>query len=210
VKPGSPTEVRQATHDQRLRTVGGTLAGNLKRRRQAAALSHAELAELAGIAKGTVSAIESGEANPTVDTIYALAAALGCPMADLLTDAPDPMLVERPAADETVKIGALSGQLLQRFTPTGPVEVFEIRLDGSRMRRSQPHATGVYEHVWVAKGRVELGPSDAPFELGQGDYVCFAGWCEHHYKALEPPVVLLMLLSFARSVPTVPVLRHLS
>jgi quercetin dioxygenase-like cupin family protein len=67
--------------------------------------------------------------------------------------------------------------------------------------RSHPHAHGVYEHVWVADGRVRLGPDQDPFDLEAGDYVCFPGWHEHTYRPLAPPVRLLMLLSYARAVP---------
>jgi transcriptional regulator with XRE-family HTH domain len=181
--------------------LGPALAANARRRREAAGLSLAQLAEQAGIAKGTVSAIEAGEANPTVDTVYALAAALGCPMADLLAGAPDPMLVEVRGGGPPRRIGALEGRLLQRFAPTGPVEVIEVTLTDRATTRSRPHAHGVYEHVWVADGRIELGPADDPFELEAGNYVCFPGWQEHAYRPLAPPVRLLMLLSYVRALP---------
>jgi transcriptional regulator with XRE-family HTH domain len=190
-------------------SVSGALAANLRQRRDAAGLSLAELADLAGIAKGTVAAIEGGQANPTVDTVYALATALGCSMPDLLAGAPDPMLVEHRGPGTLERVGALDVRLLQRFTPNGPVEVYEASLANRRPRSSEPHARGVYEHVWVIAGRVELGPSEDPYELGPGDYVCFAGWREHHYRAIDPEVRMLLMLSYSRPLPEVPVLRHL-
>lgn len=195
---------------EQARTLGTALAANVRRRRDAAGLSLAQLAALAGTAKGTVVAIEAGRANPTVDTVYALAAALGCQMADLLAGAPDPMLTEVRAGGEARRFGAVDARLLQRFAPTGPVEVFEVRLPDRVTRRSPPHAQGVYEHVWVAEGRVRVGPADAPFDLDPGDYVCFAGWQQHHYRARDAPARLLMLLSYVRPAAEVPVLRHLS
>jgi transcriptional regulator with XRE-family HTH domain len=192
----------------RARAVGGALAANLRRRRDAAGLSLVELAELAGTAKGTVSAIEAGQANPTVDTVYALAAALGCTMADLLVDSPDPMVVEVRSSAPRERIGEFDGRLLQRFAPTGPVEIYEIAIADRKLRRSRPHAHGVYEHIWVAAGRIRLGPVGETFDLDAGDYVCFPGWHHHEYRALARPTRLLMLLSYARTVPEVPVLRH--
>lgn len=191
-------------------TLGTALAANVRRRRDAAGLSLAQLAELAGTAKGTVVAIEAGRANPTVDTVYALAAALGCQMADLLAGAPDPMLTEVRGGGETQRFGAVDARLLQRFAPTGPVEVFEVPLRDRTTRPSPPHAQGVYEHVWVAAGRVRVGPADTPIDLDAGDYVCFAGWQPHQYRALKAPARLLMLLSYVRPAAEVPVLRHLS
>lgn len=194
----------------RTATVSGALAANLRHRRDAAGFSLAELADLAGIAKGTVAAIEGGQANPTVETVYALAAALGCSMSDLLSGSPDPMLMERRGPGRLERLGALDVRLLHRFTPSGPVEVYEAALDSTELRRSEPHARGVYEHVWVVAGSVQLGPTEAPFHLGAGDYVCFPGWLEHHYRAYEVPVRMLLMLSYARPVPEVPVLRHLA
>lgn len=127
-----------------------------------------------------------------------------------MSDTPDPMLVERRATGQLERIGAVDGRLLQRFTPTGPVEVYEIVLAERGTRRSSPHPRGVYEHVWVAQGKILLGPPDDPLDLAAGDYVCFAGWHEHIYRPTERPVKMLMLLSYVRPVPEVPVLRHLA
>jgi transcriptional regulator with XRE-family HTH domain len=198
------------SNQHRTRTVGASLAANLRRRRDAAGLSLVELAELAGTAKGTVSAIEAGKANPTVETVYAVAAALGCTMADLLADTPDPMIVEIRGPARSERIGEFDGRLLQRFAPTGPVEIYEISVNDRKLRRSRPHAHGVYEHIWVADGRVQLGPVDQIVELDAGDYVCFPGWHDHQYRVLVRPARLLMLLSYTRTVPEVPVLRHLA
>ena len=187
--------------------LGPALAANVRRRRDAAGLSLAELADAAGIAKGSVAAIEGGRANPTVETISALARALGCTPGDLLTDTPDPMLVEVRATQALEPVGAVDGRVLQRFTPTGPVEVYEIVLPEPGTRRSEPHPRGVYEHVWVAQGAITLGRLDDPHHLSTGDYVCFAGWHEHVYETTEAPARLLMLLSYVRSVP---VLAHRS
>ena len=43
-----------------------------------------ELSRRSGVARNTITALERGEGNPTVDTLYALADALGVPLAALL------------------------------------------------------------------------------------------------------------------------------
>ena len=60
------------------------LGANLRRARQRAGLTQAELAQRAGLAQPAISLIEAGQANPTVQTIQQLADALGCPLAELL------------------------------------------------------------------------------------------------------------------------------
>jgi len=46
------------------------------------------LAEQAGVAKSTVSLIERGQGNPSIDTVWALASALGVPFTSLFHDEP--------------------------------------------------------------------------------------------------------------------------
>jgi transcriptional regulator with XRE-family HTH domain len=60
------------------------LGANVRRVRQRAGLTQAELAQRAGLAQPAISLIEAGQANPTVQTLQLLADALGCALADLL------------------------------------------------------------------------------------------------------------------------------
>jgi transcriptional regulator with XRE-family HTH domain len=60
------------------------LGANLRRARQRAGLTQAELAQRAGLAQPAISLIEAGQANPTVQTLQQIADALGCSLADLL------------------------------------------------------------------------------------------------------------------------------
>lgn len=53
-------------------------------RRAAAGLSPEALARAAGVSPAAVRKIESGENAPSLGTLYALAAALGCEVRDLL------------------------------------------------------------------------------------------------------------------------------
>lgn len=57
---------------------------HLKRERERAEISQAELAKKAGVAQQTISAIETGERrNPGIETMRLLAEALGCRLTDL-------------------------------------------------------------------------------------------------------------------------------
>src|SRR5438105_13004998 len=68
--------------------VQGVLAANLRRLRIARHLSLSELARATGVSKATLSGIENGRANPTVDTLAGLAAALRVSLAELLAELP--------------------------------------------------------------------------------------------------------------------------
>ena len=65
------------------------VAASLKRERTRAGLSLTELARRAGIGKSTLSQLESGEGNPSVETLWALSTALGVQFSALL-DSPIP------------------------------------------------------------------------------------------------------------------------
>lgn len=63
----------------------------LREKREESRLSQAELARISGVKQQTISSIESDQhANPTIQTVIALAKALGCEVADLVaTDQED-------------------------------------------------------------------------------------------------------------------------
>lgn len=63
------------------------IGGNLRRLRQGRGLSQSALAAALGRARTTVCRWETGERMPTVPALLALAAALGCDPAELLTGA---------------------------------------------------------------------------------------------------------------------------
>src|SRR5699024_7406670 len=64
------------------------LQARRKRERLRAGLSLSEVARRAGIGKSTMSGLETGTGNPSLETLWALAAALDIPLARLLDPPP--------------------------------------------------------------------------------------------------------------------------
>ena len=64
------------------------LAANLRRLRIARRLSLSELARATGMSKATLSSVESGRSNPTIETLAALAGALRVALGELLEEPP--------------------------------------------------------------------------------------------------------------------------
>src|SRR4051812_49584751 len=60
------------------------IAFSLRREREHAGLSLSELAKRAGIAKSTLSQLETGSGNPSVETLWALGVALDVPFSRLV------------------------------------------------------------------------------------------------------------------------------
>lgn len=62
------------------------LAQNIRLRRNAAGLSQACLAARTGLSQTWISRLESGNANPTIETLQILAEVMAVPVSDLLLE----------------------------------------------------------------------------------------------------------------------------
>jgi transcriptional regulator with XRE-family HTH domain len=159
------------------------------------------------VARGTLVQLERGEGNPTVDTLYALANALGVPLAELLapSDHEPDVHVVRAGTGPSVPGGATEAELLERFERPGLFgELYAIRFVPGGVRLSQPHPLGVVEHLHLHTGHVRVGPADAPVELGPGDYARYDASVPHIYEALGGAAsgTLMMLTPAPGRVPS--------
>jgi transcriptional regulator with XRE-family HTH domain len=138
-------------------------------------LSLSLLAARAGIGKGSLSELEAGRRNPTLDTLYAVARPLGVPLAALLEDE-DGALVADP--------GVVARRLRVREEPEGTVEVYLLTLDPGAVRSSPAHTAGVEEQVVVLGGRLELDCAGGAVVLGVGEHHRFAADRPHRYRVM--------------------------
>ena len=165
-----------------------TIAAALRRERERVGLSLTEVARRAGIAKSTLSQLESGTGNPSVETLWALGVALGVPISQLV-DPPQPQVRVVRAGDGpriTSEHAQYAGILLAAGSPHSRRDVYVVEQEPGPVRQADPHIPGSIEHLIVARGRMRVGPAEAPVEVGPGDYVSFRGDVAHSYEALEP------------------------
>ncbi|KAE9677256.1 helix-turn-helix domain-containing protein, partial [Enterobacteriaceae bacterium TzEc077] len=78
------------------------IAKGLTRERQRAGLSLAEVARRAGVAKSTLSQLEAGQGNPSIETLWALCVALNIPFARLMEEPSNQVQVIRCGDGPTV------------------------------------------------------------------------------------------------------------
>lgn len=164
------------------------IAHSLRAERDRVGLSLTELAKRAGIAKSTLSQLESGAGNPSVETLWALGVALGVPFSRLV-DPPTPAVRVLRAGDGPSVASERAnfvGTLLASCPPGARRDMYVITLEPGPARVADPHIPGTVEHMTVASGRLRTGPEDSPVELGPGDYATFPGDVPHRYEALEP------------------------
>ncbi len=168
--------------------LGSRIGRSLRRERESAAISISELARRASVSKATVSQLENGTGNPSVETLWALGDALGIPFA-VLVDQPAnvPTLIRGDGLDGVPSAAApYSATLLSASPPGARRDLYIIRAEPGEPRRSLPHHAGTTEHVVLMSGSARIGPADAPIELFPGDYLTYAGDDAHVFEALKP------------------------
>jgi len=164
------------------------IAAALRRERERAGLTLSEVARRAGLAKSTLSQLESGTGNPSVETLWSLGVALGVPFSQLV-DPPAPQVrVVRAGEGAAIHAdrAAFVSTLLSAGSPHARRDLYVIALEPGSLRSAEPHIPGSVEHIVVAAGRMRAGPLDALIELAPGDYATFRGDIPHSYEALEP------------------------
>lgn len=130
------------------------IARSLVRERQRTGLSLAEIARRAGIAKSTLSQLEAGNGNPSLETLWSLCVALDIPFARLLEpQVQKTQVIRRGEGTKVVAEQAHYQAILLAACPPGA-------------RRD------IYPAVDAAGGRPDL--SSASAGVG-GTYYCYAG-----------------------------------
>ncbi|MFS1301073.1 helix-turn-helix domain-containing protein [Streptosporangium longisporum] len=172
--------------------------------REERGMSLSALARAAGVGKATLSGLENGTRNPTLETLWAITAELGVPMA---------MAIGAPAAGTGTAGGgsvsegtpvvqgtAVGGTLLQVFEDESVTyELYRLVICAGTPQVSPAHHEGVTEHVTVFAGTLSAGPVGAPMRAGPGEHVSWRSDVPHSYVALgEQEVHASLLMRYPR------------
>lgn len=171
------------------------IAKSLVRERARTGLSLAEIARRAGIAKSTLSQLEAGNGNPSLETLWALCVALDIPFARLLEPQPNKTQVIRRGEGTKVIAEQANYQatLLATCPPGARRDIYLLTTQPGADRISHPHPPGSIEHIIVTQGRALVGLTAAPEELNAGDYICYPADEPHLFKALDPDTLAILV-----------------
>lgn len=163
------------------------VGARIREARERKMISLSALARDAGIGKATLSQLEAGERNPTLETLYAICGPLGIPLS---------VLVGEGGGSEAVAAGGMRAVLLDlRHRPDGAtVEVFRLEFPAGAKHSSPAHGAAVTEHLVVTSGvvRVRLGGSVV---VAAGDSTTWTSSRKHSYAAVGGPAEAVLVMT---------------
>jgi transcriptional regulator with XRE-family HTH domain len=180
------------------------VGATVRRLRAAQGLTLADVAGMAAISPGMLSRLEHGDVSPSLDTLAALAEALGTNCAALLRDPEhslsDAQLVRKGEGLEVVRRGTRRGHTYHLLaSDRGPKRVFEPYLvtltDKSEVFPEFDHP-GV-EFIHILEGSLRYRHGSESYLLKPGDSLTFRGDVPHGPdKLLKLPVRMLSIIIY--------------
>jgi len=177
-------------------TPNALIAKAVCRERENAGLSLSALAKKANLSKSTLSQLESGQGNPNIETLWAIAYALDVPFSYLFEVAEPDIALIRVDEGELIdsSMTDLTAALLASCPPNAHRDLYRVHLKKGEARKAVPHPKGSVEHVIVIDGQLQVGPADRPEVLGAGDYFRYPGDEQHLYKAVSDEATFILVM----------------
>jgi transcriptional regulator with XRE-family HTH domain len=166
------------------------VARNIRRLRRERGFSIGELSRRSGLSKQTLSKVEQGDGNPTVDTLAALGKALDVAPRQLLTEWGSAVYVQRGDDGLWQEHDGWSERMLDQTYGSGYVHTLMMRLERGKPCAPVPgHSLGTLHHIYVFSGTLRTGPVEDQVELSAGDFARFPGDVPHQHTCLSERVV---------------------
>lgn len=175
--------------------VTNRLAQTVRAHRESRGWSLGHLAEKAGLSKTSLSKIETGLGNPSLDVLCRIAQALTLPVGTLLAEDEHPQL-QVIRSDEGQIIQSDSGLCARPLLIEGRnqrTELYELVLPPDMIYHSVAHSPGTEEVIFCLAGDLSLGPIGQTVALQPGDTVWFAADLPHLYESSAGARALLLM-----------------
>jgi transcriptional regulator with XRE-family HTH domain len=185
----------------------------IRRLRSAQGLTLADVAERAQISQGMLSRLETGAVSPSLETLAAVAKAIGADIATLFRDLDarksDAQLVKKGEGLEVVRRGTKRGHTYHLLSADrGPRKLFEPFLitlnDESEIFPDFEHPGT--EMIYMLEGSLRYRHGDESYLLKVGDTLTFSGEVPHGPQTLiRLPIRFLSVIVYG--APNDPVIK---
>lgn len=161
-------------------SASSNLAANLRALRDLRGMTQARLAQLSGVPRPTLATLESGSANPTLQVLVSVAAALQVSVEELIAPPRSGARLYRSDELPVRTRGPVTvRQLVPDTIPGVQLERLEMK-PGGRLS-GVPHTPGTREFLCVEAGCVALSAAGESWQLSPGDVLAFRGDQRHGY-----------------------------
>lgn len=156
-------------------------SSNLRDARVRGGLTQDALARLSGVPRSTISNVESGEGNPTLHVISALADALRLSIDELLSP---PWKGSEVFRADDIPVQRRGAAVIQKLLPHGipGMEIDRMTLGRGARLTGTPHRAGTHEYLYCECGKLILHVAGESLTLEPGDLVAFPGDQRHSYR----------------------------
>lgn len=162
------------------------LGENITHLRKKSRLNQAQLSMLADIPRSTIAHLESGTANPALDTLLKVAQALKVSIEEL-TSPPRPQCYLLRGADVPYEVRGMEGARIASLLPekVAGFQMERVCLGPERMFVGTPHSPGTREYFLCLTGKIQIIVAGENFILEGNDILSFSGDFRHVYKNLS-------------------------
>jgi len=171
------------------------LGERIRALRQRHGLSISAVARATELSKTSISTIEAGTGNPSLETLWRIANALGVTLGALFEKSTEATVtvVRRSAGPSFVSRSGVRGRLISPAGAQRRTEVLEITFDRAATYASEPHGPGTEELLICTEGEITTGPSSSPVLVGEGDAVTFTADVAHRYSSDGPARAIIVM-----------------
>lgn len=161
---------------------GSYLAENLKAFRMKRNYTQEDFSKLSGLARSTITNIESGEANPSISNVIKISEALGVSIDQLISKPRSSILLLK----EEDLIKEVRGKYVEIYK-LFPDKIKDIAIDrvvikSGEVFRGSPHLSGTKEYLTVIKGTLQITINNEQITVEENQVLAFPGDVNHAYR----------------------------
>lgn len=182
----------------------GTIIHQLRR---AQGMSLDDVATYSGVSKSMLSKIERNKTNPTLGTVWRLAAAFGVGVEEIIGRGQRDNEIKRVRQFETPTLKSADGgctvRILGPIDLAGSVEWYELLANPNSALVSEPHESSAVEHLTVLSGQLVVESGGRKSEADVGETVRYAADVRHAIRNPYSKAARALIVVTHRRLPHV-------